>query len=80
MRTTIKLDDAILAEAKTVAIDTNRTLAQLVEDYVREGLARRRAPKKQRTPLPTGGSGGLMPGVDLDSNAALLDLMEDTAG
>ena len=77
MRTTIKLDDALLAEAKTVAVATNRTLAKVVEDYVREGLARRRATTPARTmPLPTFDGGGLMPGVDLDDNAALLELME----
>jgi hypothetical protein len=77
MRTTIKLDDALLAEAKSVAIETNRTLGEVVEDALRERLARRRAAGRgQNTPLPTSGGGGLMPGVDLDSNASLLDLME----
>jgi hypothetical protein len=80
MRTTIKFDDALLAEAKTVAVATNRTLAKLVEDYVREGLARRRDPRQPPTPLPTFGRGGLMPGVDLDDGAALLDLMDESAG
>ena len=75
MRTTLKLDDALLAEAKTIAVATNRTLAKVVEDYLREGLARSRDPRQPPTPLPTFDGGGLMP-VDLDDNAALLELME----
>jgi Bacterial antitoxin of type II TA system, VapB len=77
MRTTIKIDDGLLAEAKRVAAETDQTLGEVVEEALRERLARRRAVGRgQGLPLPTSGGGGLMPGVDLDNNAALLDLME----
>lgn len=79
MRTTIRLDDALLAEAKAAAAARGTTLTAVIEDALRESLARRHdAPRTQRhVELPTSGEGSkLMPGVDLDDSAALLDLME----
>ena len=43
MRTTIRLDEALLGEIKAVAATSGRTLTELVEDALREALARRRA-------------------------------------
>jgi hypothetical protein len=77
MRTTIRLDDDLLREAKAFAAATDRTLTRLIEDALREALARRDArPARRRVRLPTVGGSGVQPGVDLDSNANLLDLME----
>ena len=77
MRTTVRLDDELLAEAKRYAARTGRTLTSLIDEGLREVLARgeRRAPAK-RVELLTGGEGGLRPGVKIDSWADLLDLME----
>ena len=76
MRTTINLDDALLAEAKQVAARTGRSLAAVVEDALRESLRRRHQSARQAVELPTFGEGGVQPGVDLDDSAALLDLMD----
>ena len=77
MRTTIRLDDALLREAKAVAAASGRTLTELVEDALRETLARRRAGAgRKRLILRTFKGNGLRPGVDLDDSAALLDLMD----
>ena len=77
MRTTIRLDDQLLADAKRYAAETNRTLTALVEDALREVLARRhRRREKPEVRIVTVGGTGLQPGVDLDDNAALLELME----
>ena len=78
MRTTIRLDDDLLREAKAHAAATDRTLTRLIEDALRETLARRGTTTKRRprVELPTFEGGRLQPGVNLDSNAALLDLME----
>jgi Ribbon-helix-helix protein, copG family len=80
MRTTIKLDDEILIEAKAIAARTGRTFAEVVEDAVREAFARRRAvrPTSDAPVLPTFGAGGLRPGVDLDDSVRLLDTMDGT--
>jgi hypothetical protein len=77
MRTTIRLDDDLLREAKAYAAATDRTLTRLIEDVLRESLARRhRGPMQSRVELPTSGHGGVRPGVDLDNNASLWDLMD----
>jgi hypothetical protein len=77
MRTTIRLDDALLREAKAVAAASGRTLTELVEDALREVLARRRASVDRKRLIPRTFKGtGLRPGVDLDDSAALLDLMD----
>lgn len=76
MRTTITIDDALLAEAKVIAARSGRTLNAVVEDALRVAIAQRRAASKRpRVSLPTF-SGRLQPGVNLDSNSDLLDFME----
>ena len=82
MRTTIHLPDDLLARAKKVAADSNRTLTAVIEDALRTSLSKRPAGRREQVDLPTFGEGGLQPGVDLDDSAALLDLMEgpDAAG
>jgi predicted transcriptional regulator len=77
MRTTFRLDDRLLREAKAVAAQERRTLTAVMEDALRQFLARRSVARK-RVPakLITFGSGGLRPGVDLDDTAALIGLME----
>lgn len=78
MRTTIRLDDALLAEAKLHAARSGRSLTSVVEEALREALARRNAPAPRRPlRLPTVRGSGLLPGVDLDDSAALLDRMGD---
>lgn len=78
MRTTIRLDDNVLADAKRLAAERGTTLTAVIEEALREALARGRgddASPRPEIPVSRGGR-GLQPGVDLDSNAALLDLME----
>ena len=79
MRTTLRLDDGILREAKRLAVETGKTLAEVIEELLREALHRRRSlkPLLRPSPLPTFRGGGLQPGVDLDDSAALLDRMEE---
>ena len=78
MRTTIRLDDELLGEAKAHAARSGCTLTALIEDALRRALAEARV-RPQRPPprFPTFRGTGLQPGVDLDDSAALLDVMED---
>jgi hypothetical protein len=77
MRTTVRLEDPLLADAKAHAARTGRTLTALLHDALRTFLALEKRPKQPRTrSLPTFGEGGPQPGVDLDNAAQLLDLME----
>ena len=78
MRTTIRLDDGLLDEAKRVAAKHGMTLTAIIEESLRERLARSRAtPLGQRTRLTTTGEGGVLPGIDLDDSASLFDMMDD---
>jgi hypothetical protein len=81
MRTTVRLDEKLLTDAKKLAVDTGRTLTQVIEDSLRIALAQRTA-KKNAKPikLHTSGRGGLQPGVDLSNNAAVQDLMDEYDG
>lgn len=78
MRTTLRLPDDLLRQVKRLAADTDRTMTQVIEIALRDLLARRPQREKGRRPvrLPTYGSGGLLPGVNLDDSAALLEIME----
>ncbi len=77
MRTTIRIDDQLLAEAKARAAASGRTLTAVVEDALREAFARRAATVVPARPeLPMFRGSRLMPGVDLDDSAALLEQME----
>lgn len=71
------MDDGLLRDAKRLAAETGRSLTKLIEDTLRETIARRESRVcRRRLRIPTSGGGGLQPGVDLDDSASLLDLME----
>jgi predicted transcriptional regulator len=78
MRTTIRLNGDVLSQAKQLAARTGRTLTAVIEDALRHEFAsleeRRRAAHKVKLPFWDGG--GVQPGVNLDSNAELRELME----
>lgn len=79
MRTTVRLDPQLLAQAKQVAARTGRTLTAVIEDALRAALANAKRSRKRPPPdLPTFRGDGLQPGVDLDDTAALLNLMDET--
>lgn len=76
MRTTIRLDDDLLREAKAHAARTDRTLTQVIEDALRAALSRAEALEAEEPiEIPTS-PGRLRAGVDLDDTAGLLDLLE----
>ena len=78
MRTTITIDEQLLAEAKEAAARSGRTLNAVVEDALRAALSRRDDQRRTGRPaLPTFKGSKLQPGVDLDDSAGLLDLMEE---
>jgi hypothetical protein len=76
MRTTIQFEDSLLQATKQHAVETGSTLSEVVEHALRQSLARRSL--RAKVPpirLKTFAGGGLLPGVDLDGGASLLDLM-----
>lgn len=77
MRTTIRLDEDLMAEVKLRAARTGKTLTAVIEDALRESLARQKQSSDRKpVKLITVSGNGLQPGVDLDDSAALLTLMD----
>jgi hypothetical protein len=78
-RTTVRLNEQLLRDAKKTAAEAGLTLTSLIEDGLREILARRKqaVSQKNKFEMPTYDLGRPLPGVDLNNNAALLDLMEE---
>jgi hypothetical protein len=78
MRTTLTIDDDVLSAYKRFAADTHHTLSGVIEDALREHLARRRAlAETTGTDLPVVRGGIVLPGVDLTSNAAMQRLLDE---
>lgn len=81
MKTTLDINDQLLAEAKALAARQRTSLTRLIE----EGLQLRLRPKgtsetRRRVRLPAfKGRGGLVAGVDPLSNRALLEALGDDA-
>lgn len=77
MRTTVRIDKQVLGEAKRLAAETGHTLTAVIEESLKETLARRKKSKGSApVKLTLYGGEGVFPGVDLDDTAALLDAME----
>jgi len=77
MRTTIRLDDDLLSQAKSLAAAQRRSLNSVIEEALREALQRQqKLGRTKRIRLKTMKGNGLQPGVDLDDTIALLELME----
>lgn len=76
MRTTLSIDDALLARAKKRAADRGVTLGAFLDDALRAYLV-----EKPETAavvdLPAFEAGGVLPGVDISSNRALYDLLDE---
>ena len=67
MRTTVRLDDALLGKAKREAARRGITLSALIEKGLRLILSH----------LPvSSASGGTLPGVDLSDSAAVGDILD----
>jgi hypothetical protein len=78
MRTTVRLEEALLTQAKDEAARRGTTLTALIEHGLRLVLARPGKAAERpwvRVPVSRAG-GGTLPGVDLDDSAALLDRLE----
>lgn len=78
MRTTVRLTEGLLREAKAEAARRGETVTALIERGLRLVLASSGKPaKRQKLVLPVSKAmGGVRPGVDLDNSAALLDILD----
>lgn len=74
MSATIQLPDDLLKATEKFAAATHHDVNEIVEQALRDWLARRQSASPVR--LITYGQGGLLPDVDLDDSAALLAIMD----
>jgi hypothetical protein len=81
MRTTVRLDDQLLREAKRVAAAEGKTLTALLDESLRARISRTTAASpKGESPLPVWRGDGFVDGLDsaiLFDNARLADLMDE---
>jgi hypothetical protein len=78
MRTTISISDHLLKEAKKVSVERRCSLGEVIDEALTVTLLARPGSLSRHKPKPfvTFSGIGTLPGVDLNSNASLLDLME----
>ena len=79
MRTTLDINDKLLAKAKSAAAREKSSLTRFIEEALAMRLRGRRPGKSGRAfAIPVyHGSGGLMPGVDPTSNRSLYEAADD---
>jgi Arc/MetJ family transcription regulator len=75
MRTTVTVDDQLLAAARRRARERGETLGQVVEDALRRELAEPDPTEPPEVPVFRGGDGPV-PGVDLTSNRAVREALD----
>jgi hypothetical protein len=77
MRTTVSISDELLAAAKRRARERGQTLGDVVDAALRRELAQP-ADRGERPAVPVfRGGNGPRPGIDLSSNRALLDALDE---
>ncbi|MCC6765255.1 MAG: DUF2191 domain-containing protein [Deltaproteobacteria bacterium] len=81
MKTTLDLNDVLLANAKALAVRQRTSLTRLIEEGLQLRLrSARRSVRRGAPRLPVfRGRGGLVAGVDPTSNKALLAALGDDA-
>lgn len=79
MRTTLDINDPLLADAKGLAAQRGLSLKALVEEALRDRLHAAAGKQRVAEPLPTYSGADLQAGVDLTDSAALLEVMDADA-
>jgi hypothetical protein len=80
MKTTLDINDALLADAKALAARQRTSLTRLIEEGLRLRLRSSAARTMAAPKIPVHkGRGGLVAGVDPLSNRAMLDAADDDA-
>jgi hypothetical protein len=78
MRTTVRLDDALLTQAKAEAARRGITLTSLIELGLRLAVVQGPAAgPRRKVNLPVSDvGGGVLPGVDISNSADLWDILD----
>jgi len=79
MRTTFIIDDDLYMKVKKLAVDQRRTATSVVEEALTRYIAEHvpTVSEKPRIKLPTFSSALVNPDLDLRSNAAVQDYLDD---
>jgi len=78
MRTTLTISDALYAQAKLQAAREGGTVGSVFEAALQAYLDRsRQLAQHELPPLPLHSGGQLRPGVDLDDQSALRELLDE---
>ena len=76
MKTTLDINDQLLANAKALAAQQRTSLTRLIEEGLRMRFRAQGAPPRGKLRLPLfKGRGGLVAGVDPLSNKAMLEAL-----
>jgi hypothetical protein len=77
-RTTVRLDEHLLEQAKREAQRRGETLTSLIEEGLRHELANGKSGKRPWVKLPVGRhTGGFAPGLDINSNASIQAFLDE---
>lgn len=78
MRTTVSVDDNLLAAARRRAAERGQTLGRVLEDALRHELSRPADEGSRPVEIPVfRGGDGPLPGIDLRSNRVLRGRLDD---
>ena len=81
VRTTVSIRDDLYFEARKLAVVRGCTVGSVIEDAISLLLVRQREALEATAiglpELPTFSGGGVQPGVDLDSNASLSEILDE---
>lgn len=80
MKTTLDINDQLLADAKSLAAQQRTSLTRLIEEGLQLRLRAQATPRRGKLRLPVfKGRGGMVVGVDPLSNKAMLAALGDDA-
>jgi Family of unknown function (DUF6364) len=78
MKTTLDINDQLLADAKVLAAQQRTSLTRLIEEGLKLRLRTRTLPPRRKVRLPAfQGQGGLVAGLNPLSNKAMLEAVDD---
>lgn len=84
MRTTVTIDDRLLAEARLIAARQHRTIGSVLEDALRKLIAEESGESGRRRDFVLHSFEpevpGVLPGVDLEDRELMGELLGDNAG
>ncbi|HLH40010.1 MAG TPA: hypothetical protein VKX39_12745 [Bryobacteraceae bacterium] len=77
-RTTVRLEDALLDQARREAARRGKTLTALIKEGLHLVLAQPKHRRRKRRKLPVSNTkGGPYPGIDIANSASLPAIMEE---